>query len=171
MKNFKIHMSHFDFHWNTVVVLLQTDSFVFISTADDEHWVYADGIEIGHGVLATPLMSTILDGTRLIAVKAVDFNNYAGFIGSSSNGIVTDSSWKCTRDLVTDWEKLNFDDSKWSAPTATRSNGDPLVKDVASNAKWLWSGAYNDAKTTVYCRKRLGKFCILITTLDYTTTF
>ena len=139
-----------------LILLRNVDGLTFTSLADDEHWVYADGVEVGHGLLDNPITVTIPDRTKLIAVKAVDNNNYAGFIGSLSNGLVTDGSWKCTRDLATDWEKLNFDDSKWSAPTATRANGDPQARRVASSAKWIWAGAYNDAKTTVYCRKRLG---------------
>ena len=138
----------------------KVNGLTFTSLADDEHWVYADGVEVGHGFIANRITVTIPDNTKLIAVKAVDYNNYAGFIGSFSNGAVTDGSWKCSRDLVTDWQKLNFDDSKWSAPTATRDNGDLSAKDIAKSAKWIWAGAYNDAKTTVYCRKRLGELCI-----------
>ena len=143
-----------------LILFYKVNGLTFTSLADDEHWVYVDGVEVGHGFLSLPITVTVPDNTKLIAVKAVDYNNYAGFIGSLSNGVVTDGSWKCTRDLVTDWEKLNFDDSKWSAPTTTRANGDPQARGVASSAKWIWAGAYNDAKTTVYCRKSFGEICI-----------
>ena len=90
-----------------LILLYKVNGLTFTSLADDEHWVYTDGVEVGHGFLSLPITVTIPDRTKLIAVKAVDYNNYAGFIGSLSTGLVTDGSWKCTRDLVTDWETVS----------------------------------------------------------------
>ena len=134
----------------------------FVSAGDNEHWIYADGAEVGHfAAYNTPNTVTISEDTKLIAVKTYDFDTYGGLIGSLSNGVVTDGSWKCTREYKAGWESLNFDDSNWPAATATRGQGDPgdwaRISAIASNAKWIWAGSYGDTKITTYCRKELSK--------------
>ena len=133
----------------------------FTSAGDNEHWIYADGVQIGHfAAYNTPNTVAITEETKLIAVKTYDFDTYGGLIGSLSNGVVTDGSWKCTREYKAGWETLTFDDSNWPAATATRGQGDPgdwaRIPAIASSAKWIWAGSYGDTKITTYCRKKLS---------------
>ena len=142
-----------------------TAQLTFTSAGDNEHWVYADGVEVGHfAAYNTPNTVNIPAGTKLIAVKTYDFDTYGGLIGSFSDGVVTDGTWKCTREYRAGWETLNFDDRNWPFATATRGQGDPgawaNVPKIASNAKWIWAGSYSDTKVTAYCRKELSKYNI-----------
>ncbi|KAK6174125.1 hypothetical protein SNE40_017458 [Patella caerulea] len=56
-----------------------------------------------------------------------------------SNGIQTDTSWKCSDERKDGWENVNFDDSDWR------------------NAKllpfWIWTIADINAFGVIYCRK------------------
>ena len=91
-----------------------------------------------------------------------DYGVVGGLIGNFSNGAVTDSSWKCTRDLSDGWTLPTFDDSTWPDAIATKGQGDKIwgvLPTIARNAKWIWIGPYETVKpsVTVYSRKRLGK--------------
>ena len=101
--------------------------------------------------------------TTVIAVKINDYHSVVGgFLGSFSDGSVTDSSWKCTRAYSKSWNLASFDDSDWPAAVATRGQGDRIwgtQPNIAKNAKWIWAGSYEtkNPTVTVYCRKKLGK--------------
>ena len=136
----------------------------FTATADNELWIYADGQQIGyHFNWPTTTTVTIPETTKVIAAKINDYDNVVGgFLGSFSDGSVTDSSWKCTRNYSDEWKLSTFDDSAWPAAVATRGQGDRTwgtQPQIANNAKWIWAGSYETVNptVTVYCRKRLGK--------------
>ena len=135
---------------------------------DNEHWIWADGVQLGHSSSAygnLALTVTVPDDTEILAVQTFDWDNGGGLIGSLSNGIVTDSSWRCARSAEADFIKKNFDDSHWAAANATRSPGAQGAWDyfptIAAGAKWIWSGPYGpDYKVTVLCRRRLSEFTV-----------
>ena len=133
----------------------------FTSFADDEQWIYADGLQIGHHVISSPAITVIVPKvTKVIAVKILDHNHYGYLAGSFSDGNVTDSSWKCTEDYYDKWNFPTFDDSTW--PAATASEGiviNSFLSKIANNARKIWAGTYFRKITsplTVYCRKKLG---------------
>jgi hypothetical protein len=87
----------------------------FTSFGDDEHWVYADELQVGKGHhWKTAVISRIKGTTRVIAIKVKNTKSYGGLVGSLSDGsVITDRTWKCTRKLYANWTKVDFDDSKW----------------------------------------------------------
>jgi hypothetical protein len=98
-------------------------AFDFMSAADNEQWVYADGVLIGHlADWGHTLTSHVPAGTKVLAVHIIDYDLVVGgLIGSSADGsFVTDSSWKCTRDTpAADWTKATYDDSQWPQAAAS----------------------------------------------------
>lgn len=118
----------------------------------------------------TTLTVTVPSPTKVIAVKIVDNAVVGGFLGSFSDGTVTDKSWKCTRTYYDGWNAPEYDDSAWPAAVDTRGQPDATwgaITGVASNAKWIWSGSYSTvgSSVTVYCRKKISKcasFCFIL---------
>ena len=93
----------------------------------------------------------------MLAVKAVDGGSDFGILASTSTGVVSDTTWKCSSSYQTDWHLASFDDSAWSPAVIRRTNGDgPWGRFNAINAqaKWIW--AHGVAGGTIYCRK---SFC------------
>ena len=91
----------------------------------------------------------------------IDYGFIGGLLGSFSDGRVTDSTWKCTRNYFNQWQLATFDDRAWPAAEASREQGDVswgTNQNIASNAKWIWAGRYISSykNTIVYCRKKLG---------------
>ena len=81
-----------------------------------------------------------------------------GVLASTSTGIVTDTSWKCTTKLEDDWTRCFFDDAHW--PHAKIVDGPdnwPWNYDVSSisrSTSWIWTDRGSNSGT-VYCRKRI----------------
>ena len=78
----------------------------------------------------------------------------AGVLASTSTGMVTDETWKCSAVHEDGWNLLAFDDSAWLAASVYGANGDSrlqFISPISSGAKWIW--AQGAAAGTVYCRK------------------
>ena len=126
---------------------------------DDEAWVYIKGQQVGYGGPSWPTSATVIipRTANVLAAKIYDWNSYGWFLGSFSDGIVTDNSWKCTTRYSVGWNTPTFDDSVWPAAVSTVKNG-LMVLGIASNAELIWIGPYGTCcQLTVYCRKKLGK--------------
>ena len=136
----------------------------FISTADDFHWIYVDGYELGSSLTPWDGKKTITVGitktAKLIAVKVISPGNPGGFIGSLSDGIVTDSSWKCSRTYSDHWNSLNFSDYFWLPAIDTTKQGEawPIMPNISINAKWIWADKSYYGQDPVYFRKEIGTF-------------
>ena len=77
-------------------------------------------------------------------------------LASTSTGIVTDISWKCTTNLEDDWTRCFFDDSHWPNAAFVADHGDrPWVirRNISTSADWIW--AEGSSGGTVYCRKKV----------------
>ncbi|XP_022779756.1 uncharacterized protein LOC111321200 isoform X3 [Stylophora pistillata] len=89
-----------------------------------------------------------------------------GILGSLSNGLITNSSWKCMDDPYPGckWMTPDFDDRMWPAakeivfhrPRPTKVPG------IAQGAKWIWIAkgpgpvqAHPPRHVTVYCRLKM----------------
>ena len=85
--------------------------------------------------------------------KGKDIGGAEGILASTSTGIVTDTSWKCTTTLEDDWTTCLFDESHW--PNARQEEHRPAFQpsEISSSAVWIW--AKDSDGGTVYCRKRL----------------
>ena len=78
-----------------------------------------------------------------------------GIIGSTSHGLVTDGTWKCSSDLPVGWNSPDFDDQDCPLAKVVGINGDHpwgKIHGIAEMAKWIWA---DNNKDVVYCRLKL----------------
>ena len=90
------------------------------------------------------------------AVAGEDTGLNEGILASTSTGVVTDDTWKCTANLEDGWSTCSFDDSHWLNANVYAANGGwPWggINSIMDSAKWIWAEGSTDG--TVYCRKRL----------------
>ena len=124
-------------------------------TGDDQVWVYKDGVEVFYSGVWDEGHWVNLGHTCLLALKAAESGYYYhGVLASSSTGMVTDETWKCSAVHEDGWNLLAFDDSAWLAASVYGANGDSrlqYISPISSGAKWIW--AQGAAAGTVYCRK------------------
>ena len=126
-------------------------------TADDILYVYHDG-EVALSAEAWWIAHTVnLVNACVLAIKAVDIYGVAGILASTSTGVVTDASWKCSSVEQTGWLLPGFDDAAWSqARVMARNDGSvytAVVAGINPAARWIWS--QNSSDDVVYCRKLL----------------
>merc|ERR1719427_1911394 len=134
-------------------------------TADNEFKLFADGVEIGTGASWNSSFTFTTTATQVLAVEAVDRGSYEGILLSTSNGIVSDTTWKCSKRYIKGWNQPTFNDGLWSpAVLATGPWGG--IPPISSTAQWIWAspslGTSGPAPERVYCRKKLelpGCFC------------
>ena len=101
-------------------------------------------------------MKYVIPGnTRVISVAGIDKGYQFGILGSFSNGLVTNASWKCNDIEYPGWNSPDFDDSNWQVAVEVANHGDwpwYIIAGIASTAKWIWTVRQPD---NVYCRLRL----------------
>ena len=99
--------------------------------------------------------------TRVISVIGMNYPNNQGdqtpfgILGSTSHGLVTDETWKCSSDLYPGWNSPDFDDRDWPLAKVVRNHGDKpwkTIDGIAETAKWIWA---NEDQDIVYCRLNL----------------
>ncbi|ESO95290.1 hypothetical protein LOTGIDRAFT_160410 [Lottia gigantea] len=92
---------------------------------------------------------------QVLAFDCLDEGVIGGIRGSFSNGMVTDSAWKCSTSDDDGWRELRFDDSEWqNATIQTHSQWGNEPTSISSEAKWIWT-AGDTADRHVFCRRRL----------------
>ena len=118
--------------------------------------MFADGVSLGKDDDWESSTEYVIPGnTRVISVSGVDRGAQFGILGSLSNGMVTNATWKCNTAESSGWKSPDFDDSSWSAAVEVANHGDwPWynIAGIASTAKWIWTAGNRD---NVYCRLRL----------------
>lgn len=135
---------------------------------DDKFWLFVDGVSIPdaeNGVWNNVITVTIPGDAQVFAVKAENAETNDGIIASLDNGVITNSSWKCTGTPETGWNKVGFDDSQWPAAAVVASNGEApwgLLPGISSAAKRIWTVNHyntsgNNQDMTVYCRTTIFK--------------
>ena len=101
-----------------------------------------------------------LEDACVLAVRAVQHNDggsAAGILASTSTGVVSDASWKCSTVYQTGWHRASFDDSAWSYAHVKGTNGGApwgTITGIDAQAKWIWTYQVI-AGDTIYCRKPL----------------
>ena len=106
---------------------------------------------------------TLYPRNEVLAVRCRNSKSKPWIIGSVSNGVVTDTRWKCTG--LAKREPLNFkwwqdkaDDSNWAQAVANFSNrGDSpwrKVRDISEDAFWISTANEDDVR--IFCRRRLS---------------
>ena len=95
---------------------------------------------------------------------AIDIDNTiftpGGVMVTSNKGLVSDSSWRCSRVYVPGWQKPDFDDSKWPNAALAFSDNN-IYPEQSSNAQWI-AAECGYTPGHMYCRHGLGKATICI---------
>ena len=92
----------------------------------------------------------------MLAIQSDSDSHLVGILASTSTGVVTDDTWKCSRQYNTDWHLSSFNDAAWAPARVLGANDGSYadaVTTISPDAKWIWF--YNTAYTGVYCRKKL----------------
>ena len=125
--------------------------------ADDHVLLYIDGVSRGWTYDAYP--STHTEPVTSACSITFQLFNYVtgagGFMASTSSGLMTDSSWKCSSVTEPGWTLCEFDDAHWSNAVVVGSNHNPpwySFNGIHSSAKWI---SLSVDAGTAYCRKRL----------------
>ena len=89
-------------------------------------------------------------------------NDFGGFLGVLSNGVVTDSSWRCNETCITPqegWEQINFTDNTWPNAFVRHDNSGQLfathVFGIPKDVHWI--SAENHYATKFICRRHFSK--------------
>ena len=118
--------------------------------------IFADGVSLGTDNVWKSSTEYVIPGnTRVISVSGVDKSSQFGILGSLSNGMVTNATWKCNTTESSGWKLPDFNDSNWPAAEEVAKHGDSpwgKIAGIASTAKWIWTAGEPDK---VYCRLRL----------------
>ena len=107
---------------------------------------------------------TLHPGTEVLAVRCLNYKNQPWILGNISNGMVTDTRWKCfslpRHEMMSDlkWAKSDFNDSHWAQAIAGFSNrGDGVwgrIPDVSDAALWISTSNKDDQR--LFCRRNLS---------------
>ena len=126
-------------------------------TCDDEMEIFADGQSLGtDSVYAKPTTYHVPGNTRVLSVVGKNAEGLLrGILGSTTNGQVTDRTWKCSSNFSSGWNSTNFDDQDWPFAREIADHGDypwGKIPGIAETAKWIWA---NNSEPTVCCRLKL----------------
>ena len=125
--------------------------------------LFADGISLGkdNEQWNTATNFVIPGNTTIIAVAAKNSHRPPGILGSLSNGLVTNSSWKCNNRRDPGWNYRDFDDRNWTAAVEFARNGDGpegYIAGIDPTAKWIRASRHRFGGQrfgTCYCRINL----------------
>ena len=95
----------------------------------------------------------IPNSTRVVAIAATGIP--ASIIGSFSDGLVTDSTWKCSTENESKWALPEFDDERWeeAEETSPQKEGTNGITEISSKAKWIHITADDSTQNKImYCR-------------------
>ena len=126
-------------------------------TADNAAYVYHNGGVVLSSIASTRADDVSLENACVLAVKAVDSGDYVGILASTSTGVVSDASWKCSSVHKPGWHMASFDDSAWSRADVIGQHGDApwyIISGIDAQAKWIWVAGVR-INSIVYCRKTL----------------
>ncbi|XP_078361491.1 uncharacterized protein LOC144645828 [Oculina patagonica] len=150
--------------------------FVGVLTADQNLTIYADGSLVGHNFLYATRWYSFSSQTKVIAVSVTEDPGWlSGFLGVFSNGVVTDSSWKCkeTDSPEDGWEQANFTDDTWPSAYIRFNNSATGVYGIPLDVHWI--SPANHVASKFFCRRRFStkkenRNSTLISILGYETT-
>ena len=119
--------------------------------------MFADGQSLGmNSNWGNPTTYLVPGNTRVLSVAGKDYGGrYLAILGSTSNGQVTNETWKCSSVLYPRWNFPDFDDQDWHSANIIVDHGDNpwnTINGIATAAKWIWA---NNKSDTAYCRQNL----------------
>jgi alpha-L-rhamnosidase len=137
-------------------------------TADDNYRLYVNGTLIDETprLWSSPQTYTVTlfrNPTRknVLAVEGINTAEISGLdrgiiadlsfdAGGGAQSVLTDTTWKLSTTLVTDWFTVAFNDAAWVAATDEGAHGIVPYNMVlgTSSARWIWAyDASGDAST------------------------
>ena len=125
--------------------------------APDYAEVILDGWPLDYGYIWANGVTLNLTGTYGVLALYADSTTYLGILASTSTGVVTDASWKCSTQYEIGWDEPGFDDAAWSQARVLGGNDGSHVVTVAAispQAKWIWTQDMN-AIGEAHCRKTM----------------
>ena len=167
-----LHCTFFiSFHASHVVVLCCVLSKDFNFAADDVATVYVDGeLAATTSQLHVASSLTVSSDACVIAVEVRNtLGENKGFVASGSNGVLTDSSWRCTSYEDEGWNRRNHNDIRWYRAHEQYLNDatSPLmatIDGISPQAHYIWSAETADPIVS-FCRLDLCTSCDTITDL------
>ena len=147
----------------TMYWLLSPLEFNAIFTCDNSMVMFADNKSLGDDDRdwKIPFTYKVPLDTRVISVIGTNYPNDKGdqtpfgILGSTSHGLVTDKTWKCSSEQHPGWNSPDFDDQDWPLAKVVANHGASpwgKIRGIAETAKWIWA---NEDKDIVYCRLNL----------------
>ena len=139
------------------------DIYTLTATCDDYLKVYVDGVEASpsnheYDEWRISTNYSVTACNSLIAIFCQEkADDRAGLLASTTTGVLTDKTWRCTDQLEDGWQTLGFTESAgvWGAPgtygTNIRAFGRIFVTGINRLAEWIWYGRYDE----IYCRKNI----------------
>ena len=102
--------------------------------------------------------------TSLIAIRCLETGGKAGIVLSANNGLVSDSSWRCTRTYQEGWQTSPFQEAPgvWKYADMFAPNDGTrafYVPGISPKAQWIWIGPNDGERVYVHCRKVIDKHC------------
>lgn len=142
-----------------------TTSMQFNVTCDNYLSVYVDGNLLGEG--ETHITSArfhqykVHPGSHVIALRCKGKSPpfVKAIIGSLSNGVVTDNTWKCTNSFSQGWNMRNYPDESWPMAASYGTNSPSTLpwgyfEGIEPKAAWIWTND-NTGDVEVYCRRNI----------------
>ena len=119
--------------------------------------IFADGQSLGtDSNWGNPTTYLVPGNIRFLSVAGKNTQgSFRGILGSTSNGRVTDGTWKCSSNFSSGWNSPDFDDQDWPFAREIPDHGDKTwgkIPGIAKTAKWIWA---NNSEDNVYCRLKL----------------
>ena len=119
--------------------------------------IFADGQSLGTDHDWANSTTYLVPGNiRFLSVAGKNTQgSFHGILGSTSNGRVTDGTWKCISNFYSGWNSPDFDDQDWPYARVIAKHGAKpwrKIRGIAETAKWIWA---NNSERTVYCRLKM----------------
>ncbi|CAH3030526.1 unnamed protein product, partial [Porites evermanni] len=121
-------------------------------TCDDSMELFADDTSLGNDNNDWHVSFTygnVPGNTRVLSVIGTDVGGGFGILGSTTNGLLTNESWKCTGVLYPGWNSPDFDDQNWPSARVFGVNSadspwGKMISGIETTAKWIWAADHNN---------------------------
>ena len=139
------------------------------AACDNVYTLFLDGVELGSCDdyrIARTFGTLLSPGKHVIAVQANNGIGTCGFVAAvraQDLTVLTNDSWKVTRDVQEGWKTLEYDDSNWIPATVHGQGFDSAFYDgselglpgIPEKTGWIWAEENTRDEDVVYFRKTL----------------
>jgi len=168
MAGLKVSMICLIFMASVKSIQAQQNAMTLHATCDDRMKVYFDG-ELQPETDAMKWWEAVSQlsipaGTRVLAIECKDVGMGGGVLASTSTGLKTDSSWRCSNEVIEGWTQPGFvfpPDTFASANTLGNNTVSPWINDnlgprpdIQADAQWIWAAGSTGAWAG--CRIEIG---------------